>query len=396
MRPLTAALIALVALVVPANAPAVVGGAPATPGAHPHIGSLRVDDGEAGSDDFVCGASLIAPTWVLTAAHCLVTAEGPGPRATAGVDPARVSVGLGSYERTGPAETIAAAEVIVNDRYGQPAENSNDVALVRLVRAATKATPIRLATPAEQDIYAPGRQTTVVGWGTAFFPDVGGLTVREDLQQVSVPRVSDEAAALSYQTDALNGQFDPQTMLAAGNLSGLEDSCQGDSGGPLTVPDREGRLAQIGVVSFGFGCGFPTQYGIYARVADTPLYGWIVTRTGATPPAPDTGTASPALRASPDVRARHAHVGRRRLAFTLSAGTALRDVSLRVTRSRGGRRITVAAGRLRDLRATRRVVLRLRVRPATARSLLRIALTATDASGRRVSAVLRARGRTHR
>ena len=39
------------------------------------------------------------------------------------------------------------------------------------------------------------------------------------------------------------------------------------------------------MVSFGFACGFPGSPGVYARVADTPLYGWIAARVPLVTPA---------------------------------------------------------------------------------------------------------------
>ncbi len=44
------------------------------------------------------------------------------------------------------------------------------------------------------------------------------------------------------------------------------------------VPDATGALVQAGVVSWGFGCGYPTQYGVYARIGDDTLYNWITPR----------------------------------------------------------------------------------------------------------------------
>ena len=48
--------------------------------------------------------------------------------------------------------------------------------------------------------------------------------------------------------------------------------CQGDSGGPMIVRDASGDFVQVGVISWGRGCGGTTA-GVYARVA--PFKGWI-------------------------------------------------------------------------------------------------------------------------
>lgn len=46
------------------------------------------------------------------------------------------------------------------------------------------------------------------------------------------------------------------------------DSCQGDSGGPLVANGK-----QIGIVSWGMGCGDGSYPGIYSKVSE--LWKWI-------------------------------------------------------------------------------------------------------------------------
>ena len=146
---LAALACALVALPC-ATASAVVGGHAASRD-FSYMAALRLDGG------FICGASLIGPDRILTAAHCVLDGSSP-------VDPSRLSFTVGRHQLEGPGgETIGAAQVTVHE--GFDSDMRNDVAIVRLRRSASTR-HIRLADPAKQrDRWTPGRPATVTGWG---------------------------------------------------------------------------------------------------------------------------------------------------------------------------------------------------------------------------------------
>ncbi|XP_013776905.1 serine protease 44-like [Limulus polyphemus] len=67
---------------------------------------------------------------------------------------------------------------------------------------------------------------------------------------------------------ALKQHFGPQYKLPDTSIcAGREgrDACDGDGGGPLSC-EKKGHWYQVGIVSFGIGCGRPNTPGVYTRV----------------------------------------------------------------------------------------------------------------------------------
>jgi len=82
------------------------------------------------------------------------------------------------------------------------------------------------------------------------------------LRKVDVPMVSLNKCKQAYQ--AVYSDVTGDTVCA-GFSSGGFDSCQGDSGGPL-LHLYNNEWYQVGVVSWGIGCGRPNLYGVYSSV----------------------------------------------------------------------------------------------------------------------------------
>lgn len=249
-RRLMAVLVSLLfaAMVAPAPAAEVVGGSPASE-KYDFMVSLQDASGR-----HFCGGSLVRKTWVLTAAHCVT-----------GEKPENLQVMMGSHQLSDPRHVYKIKRIVIHELYAE--QGNHDVALLRLTRKA-KHQPVALATLAQKKLWAPGTTARVIGWGAEIFLVGPGS---DDLKEVDVPIVTDVDCATT------NGPagFDPISEVCAGETTGGKDSCQGDSGGPLMVRDANDRLIQMGVVSWGLGCGWPLLYGVYARVGDKALNDWL-------------------------------------------------------------------------------------------------------------------------
>ena len=232
-------------------APAVVGGSAAPAGAYPFMASLQDDTGFA-----FCGGSVVASTWVLTAAHCVPDGDADGLFVVTGRD---------DLANTGAGQRLRVAEVHVHPDY----ENStHDAALLRLA-APTSSTPIRLATAADDALETPGTLVKVTGWGDTL-PTMGLFSTNR-LQEADLEVVSDDDCGTT------NFGFDAPTGVCAAAL--LKDSCQGDSGGPLFATTGSGRV-QIGIVSYGTSCALPEFPGVYSEVNNTAIRNWITATAG--------------------------------------------------------------------------------------------------------------------
>jgi hypothetical protein len=251
--------------------PTIVGGRPASPGEYPAQSFLEIGGG-------FCGGTLVAPTKILTAAHCVT--DGFGEEVPA----ASVAAYLGENDRDNftPSHAYAVSDVDVHGDY-DASMSVNDVAMLTLSTTPPHQ-PLRVIAADETSKWAPGVSATIVGWGTT--NPGGGGRASDVLLEAEVPIVSDTACDEAYGDD-----FHPDTMVCA--YDGVRDTCQGDSGGPLMVPDGDG-LALAGITSWGLGCADEGYPGVYTRIGAPALNAWISARLPASPPPSPPPPPSPA------------------------------------------------------------------------------------------------------
>ena len=252
-----AALVLAGAQLVSAPAGAIVGGEQAAEGEFPFMASLQTkgDDGTAGH---FCGGSVVGTRWVLTAAHCLVDTA-PGE--------IQVAVGRTDIDDLSTGQTLTADRVVIHPDYEET--GTFDAALVR-VTADIAAPAIALAPQGDDTLEQDGAPLTVAGWGTEFF---GSPFIPAGLKSVDVAAVADESCT----TNQVMG-FQAESEICAETLGG--DSCQGDSGGPLFGTLADGRLVQVGIVSYGLGCAVPEFPGVYGEVNNASIHDFITTTAG--------------------------------------------------------------------------------------------------------------------
>uniref|UniRef100_A0A6J0V030 Prostasin-like n=1 Tax=Pogona vitticeps TaxID=103695 RepID=A0A6J0V030_9SAUR len=236
----------------------IVGGQPATEGEWPWQVSISMNG------QHICGGSLIAEQWVLSAAHCFPYA----------VD---YDVQLGVYQLMNPSSdsvTSTVQQIIPHPDFNGHDGSSGDLALLKLtspVNFTDYILPVCL--PRSSTEFPSGTNCSVTGWGKIGENDP--LESPKTLQELEVPLIDRETCNAMYNINP-DEEFGMNPikpdMLCAGYEEGKKDACQGDSGGPLVCPS-DGVWILAGVVSWGDGCAQPNRPGIYTSV---PYYAdWI-------------------------------------------------------------------------------------------------------------------------
>jgi trypsin len=268
----------------------IVGGAEASIADFPFQVALYNPQAGSPAAGFFCGGVILDADHVATAAHCLL-GGGSGRRLSA---PAEIEVLAGS-SRLSPTDPGSVSDPVAGATYDpryNPFTNDYDVGVLTLVRrlwngptpkldGADTIAPLPASAALAEGYGNPNEEQAIVattsGWGDTNPAPGEPPSYPLDLRSAHVSLTPEWVCGEAY--GAIEQTITPR-MICAGDVSHRTDSCYGDSGGPLLVDrdtpaDPPSDYVLVGLVDFGNGCAQAGYPGVYSRISDPEIAGFL-------------------------------------------------------------------------------------------------------------------------
>ncbi|XP_017047319.2 phenoloxidase-activating factor 2 [Drosophila ficusphila] len=209
------------------------------------------------------GGSLVTPGLVLTAAHIVLGKSAGDIKARAGVRD------LLSGERGFLVEDRQVVKIISHEAFDYISGGNNLALLFLDSPFELKAHIATICLPRSSEQKFAGRSCAVFGWGKRAFPDDQPMLTP---QKIDLPIVEDAQCQEQLRRTTLGPNFLlPANVLCAGD----RDACSLFGGSPLfcSLEQDPLRFEQVGIASWGMGCGQENVPAVYTNVAK--LSDWI-------------------------------------------------------------------------------------------------------------------------
>lgn len=216
----------------------VVRGVAVPDGKYPFVTAIGLADASGNLKRQFCGGSLIAPSYVLTAAHCVAGMK---------LESIAVVVGQAAFgSGQGEARTLAA--IMIHPAYNNRSLKS-DVAVLRLNAPISSIAPAAVVGANDGSFEWAGTGLTVVGWGNTVRSTLHRNKVRypDRLKEGAISVVSDASCAKKWHKVGFGKKFESTLLVCTtARRFGV-----GDSGSPL-FSVVGGSFVQVSLVSGGF------------------------------------------------------------------------------------------------------------------------------------------------